>query len=35
LDALEKYGIKILRTDKDGDIQIICNSQSLKLKLKG
>jgi competence protein ComEC len=34
LDTLEKYGIKILRTDKDGDIQILCDSQSLKLKLK-
>ena len=34
LDTLEKYGIKILRTDKNGDIQILCDSQSLKLKLK-
>jgi len=34
LATLEKYGIKILRTDKNGDIKIVCNSQSLKLKLK-
>jgi len=34
LDTLEKYGIKILRTDKNGDIKIICDSQSLKLKLR-
>jgi len=34
LDTLEKYGIKILRTDKNGDIQISCDSQSLKLKLR-
>jgi len=34
LDTLEKYGIKILRTDKNGDIQILCDSQSLKLKLR-
>ena len=32
LETLEKYGITILRTDKDGDIKILCNSQSLKLK---
>lgn len=32
LETLEKYGIKILRTDEQGDIKILCNSQSLKLK---
>jgi len=34
LETLTKYGIKILRTDKDGDIKILCDFQSLKLKLK-
>ena len=34
LETLTKYSIKILRTDKDGDIKILCDSQSLKLKLK-
>ena len=34
LETLTKYGIKVLRTDKDGDIKILCSSQSLKLKLK-
>lgn len=34
LDTLEKYGIKILRTDRDGDVKILCDSQSLKLKLR-
>ncbi len=32
LEALEKYGIKVLRTDKNGDIQILCDSQSLRPK---
>ncbi|MFH1863531.1 MAG: ComEC/Rec2 family competence protein [bacterium] len=32
LATLEKYGIRILRTDMNGDIKILCNSQSLKLK---
>lgn len=32
LEILEKYGTKILRTDLNGDIKILCNSQSLKLK---
>ena len=34
LDTLEKYGIKILRTDLNSDIKILCDSQSLKLKLR-
>ncbi|MBA7619624.1 ComE operon protein 3 [subsurface metagenome] len=34
LEILEKYGINILRTDLNGDIKILCNSQSLKLKLR-
>ena len=34
LETLTKYGIKILRTDLDSDIKIICDSQSLKLKLE-
>jgi len=34
LEILEKYGIRILRTDLDGDIKILCGSQSLKLKSK-
>ncbi len=32
LETLAKYGIKILRTDLNGDIKILCDSQSLKLK---
>jgi len=32
LDTLEKYDIDILRTDFQGDVKILCNSQSLKLK---
>ena len=32
LETLEKYGINILRTDLNGDIKIICDSQSLKVK---
>ncbi len=32
LEILEKYGINIFRTDLDGDIKILCNSQSLILK---
>ena len=32
LETLEKYDIDILRTDFQGDIKILCNSQSLKLK---
>lgn len=32
LDILEKHGINILRTDLNGDIKILCNFQSLKLK---
>jgi len=32
LETLAKYGINILRTDLNGDIKIICDSQSLKLK---
>ncbi len=32
LETLEKYGIRVLRTDKNGDIKIICDSQSLRLK---
>jgi uncharacterized protein YxeA len=27
LETLEKYGIKVLRTDKDGDIKIISNGK--------
>lgn len=34
LAILEKYGTNILRTDLNGDIKILCDSQSLKLKLK-
>jgi competence protein ComEC len=33
LETLGKYDIKVLRTDKDGDVKILCDSQSLKLKL--
>lgn len=33
LDTLEKYGIKILRTDKEGDIKIISNGESLRAEL--
>ena len=32
LETLNKYSIKILRTDLDGDIKFLCNSQSLKPK---
>ena len=32
LETLDKYGIRILRTDLNGDIKILCDSQSLKLK---
>jgi len=32
LAILEKYDINVLRTDLNGDIKILCNSQSLKLK---
>lgn len=32
LAVLEKYDINIIRTDLNGDIKILCNSQSLKLK---
>ena len=32
LETLEKYGIKVLRTDKDGDIKII--SDGIKYKIK-
>jgi len=32
LATLEKYGISIFRTDKNNDIKILCDSQSLKLK---
>ncbi len=32
LEILEKYGINIFRTDLDGDIKILCSSQSLILK---
>lgn len=34
LETLKKYDIKVLRTDQKGDIKILCNSHSLKLKLK-
>jgi len=34
LETLAKYDIKVLRTDKDSDIKILCNPQSLKLKLR-
>jgi len=34
LERLEKFGINILRTDLNGDIKILCDSQSLKLKQK-
>ena len=34
LATLEKYGTYILRTDINNDIKILCDSQSLKLKLK-
>jgi len=33
LAILEKYDVNILRTDLSGDIKILCNSQSFKLKL--
>ncbi len=33
LDILNKYA-KILRTDLEGDIKILCDSQSLKLKMR-
>jgi len=32
LDTLTKYGIKILRTDEQGDIKILSDSQKLKIK---
>lgn len=32
LATLGKYGISIFRTDKNNDIKILCDSQSLKLK---
>ncbi len=32
LETLSKCGINVLRTDESGDIKIVCNSQSLKLK---
>lgn len=32
LAVLERYDIRILRTDINGDIKILCNSQFLKLK---
>jgi competence protein ComEC len=32
LDTLKKYGIKILRTDEQGDIKILSDSQKLKIK---
>ena len=32
LDTLEKYGIKILRTDKNGDIKIISNGINLMMR---
>ncbi len=32
LDALEKYGITVLRTDVNGDIKFLCDSQSTKQK---
>jgi len=31
LEALEKYGINILRTDINGDIKIISNGQNLTI----
>jgi beta-lactamase superfamily II metal-dependent hydrolase len=31
LDTLEKYGIKILRTDKDEDVKIISNGKSYEV----
>ncbi len=34
LEILAKYGIKILRTDIDGDIRIISDGKELKLKTK-
>lgn len=34
LKILEKYGIKILRTDLDGDIKIFSDGKSLKIKNK-
>lgn len=33
LERLEKYGIKILRTDENGDIKIISDGEKLKLDL--
>lgn len=32
LERLEKYGIKVLRTDLDGDIKIFSDGENLKLK---
>jgi competence protein ComEC len=34
LARLEKYGINIFRTDLNNNIKIICNSQSLRLKVQ-
>ena len=32
LDTLEKYGIDVLRTDKDGDIKIISDGEKIKIQ---
>ncbi|MBU4298992.1 MBL fold metallo-hydrolase [Patescibacteria group bacterium] len=32
LDILTKYGIKVLRTDNDGDIKIISDGENIKIK---
>lgn len=32
LDTLEKYGIEVLRTDRDGDIKIFSNGREIKIK---
>ena len=34
LDILNKFGIKVLRTDLDGDIKIFSNGENLKVKTK-
>ena len=32
LETLSKYGINVLRTDESGDVKILCDFQSLKLR---
>jgi competence protein ComEC len=32
LEILEKYGIRILRTDREGDIKVFSDGNTLKIK---